>query len=363
MTEMKITPYLKLMIEKDASDLFFTPGAPAKMKLQGKMANVGQDVLSSEKVTDFVLDTMTQPQRDYFAKNLEIDFAIFLGEEGRFRVNAFTQRGQSAMVLRYIKADVPRLEDLMVPPVLKELIMHRRGIVLMVGGTGSGKSTTLAAMLNHRNENASGHILTIEDPIEFVHPHKKSLFNQREVGPDTHSYHKALKSALREAPDVVLIGEIRDRETMEAALELAGTGHLAVSTLHANNAYQALNRVVNMFPATLHRQLFMDLSLYLRAILSQRLVKTRDGKRRAAVEVMLNTPHVAELILNGQFDAVKTALEESSDSGMQSFDNALLALYKTEVITLEEALSHADSRANLEARVHFDDHMDRFGSL
>ena len=223
----------------------------------------------------------------------------------------------------------------------------------MVGGTGSGKSTTLAAMIHHRNITTGGHILTIEDPVEFIHPHKKSIVNQREVGIDTHSYAAALKSSLREAPDVVLIGEIRDRETMEAALELAGTGHLAVSTLHANNAYQALTRVINMFPQAFHPQLFMDLSLYLRAILSQRLVPSIDGKRRAAVEVMLNTPRIAELILKGEVDAVREALSESGEKGMQSFDTALFALYQEGAISLDDALNSADSRANLEAKVHF----------
>ncbi|MBF0143328.1 MAG: PilT/PilU family type 4a pilus ATPase [Magnetococcales bacterium] len=350
---MNITPYLKLMIEKGGSDLYFSPRSPPRMKLDGRMAAIGKDLLTAEAVKAAVFGILDEDQARFFEENLEIDFAISLGEEGRFRVNAFHQRNEAAMVLRYIKADVPNLDKLRVPEILKDLIMHKRGLLLMVGGTGSGKSTTLAAMIDHRNANQSGHILTIEDPIEFLHPHKKSLVNQREVGPDTHSYHNALKSALREAPDVILIGEIRDRETMEAALELAGTGHLAISTLHANNAYQAMNRIINMFPQNLHKQLFMDLSLYLRAILSQRLVVSVDGKRRAAVEVMVNTPHIAELVLAGQVDEIKTALEESSEKGMQSFDTALLQLFKEGAISQEEALNSADSRANLEARIHF----------
>jgi twitching motility protein PilU len=350
---MDITPYLKLMIEKEASDLYFTPGAAPKMKVDGKMASVGSDLLSKKQVAAAVLGILDSEQTGFFEKNLEIDFAISQGDAGRFRVNAFHQKGSPAMVLRYIRSQVPSVDALKVPEILKELILHKRGLLLMVGGTGSGKSTTLAAMIDHRNSSMGGHILTIEDPVEFYHPHKKSLINQRELGPDTHSYANALKSSLREAPDVILIGEIRNRETMEAALELAGTGHLCISTLHANNADQALTRIINMFPQASHRQLFMDLSLYLRAILSQRLVRSLDGKRRAAVEVMINTPHVAEQILKGDIDLVKEAIASSSEKGVQSFDTALLALYKEEAISLEEALNSADSRGNLEAKIHF----------
>ena len=350
---MKVTPYLKLMIEKGASDLYFTPGAPPKMKLDGKMASVGKDPLTPEQAKAAVLSLMDDDQTAYFKKNLEIDFAISLGDEGRFRINAFHQKNEPAMVLRYIRSKILTLDDLKVPEILKELIMNKRGLLLMVGGTGSGKSTTLAAMIDHRNATSGGHILTIEDPVEFIHPHKKSLINQREVGVDTHNYAAALKSSLREDPDVILVGEIRDRETMEAALELAGTGHLAVSTLHANNAYQALTRIINMFPQDLHKQLFMDMSLYLRAILSQRLVPSLDGKRRAAVEVMINTPHISELILKGEIDEIKEALAESGEKGQQSFDAALFTLYQEKAISMDEALNAADSRANLEAKIHF----------
>ncbi len=350
---MNVTPYLKLMIEKGASDLYLTTGATVKMKVDGRLASVGREILTPEVVKQAVLSIMDDSQAEFYRQNLEIDFAISLGEEGRFRVNAFHQKNQPAMVLRYIRSQIPTLEKLKVPPFLGDLIMHKRGLLLMVGGTGSGKSTTLAAMVDHRNSNAGGHILTIEDPVEFIHPHKKSIINQREVGVDTLSYAKALKSSLREAPDVILIGEIRDRETMEAAMELAGTGHLAISTLHANNAYQALTRIINMFPQALHKQLFMDLSLYLRAILSQRLVPSSDGKRRAAVEIMINTPHIAELILKGDIDAVKEALSSSTEQGMQSFDQALFNLYKEGAVTMEDALNSADSRANLEAKIHF----------
>lgn len=350
---MDITPYLQLMVQRKGSDLFFTAEAMPKMKVDGKLASVGKEALTEKAVAAAVKGIMDEAQRAFFEKNLEIDFAIALGDQGRFRVNAFHQRGSPAMVLRLISAEIPNIDQLKVPEVLKDLILSKRGLLLMVGATGSGKSTTLAAMLDHRNANASGHILTIEDPVEFVHPQKRSLVNQRELGPDTHSYANALKSSLREAPDVILIGEIRNRETMEAALELAGTGHLAISTLHANNAYQTLTRIVNMFPQNLHKQLFMDLSLYLRAIISQRLVRSVEGKRRAAVEVLTNTPMVAELILKGEVDLVKEALEGGGEKEMRSFDVALLELYREGAITLEEALNNADSRANLEARIHF----------
>ncbi|NGZ26962.1 MAG: PilT/PilU family type 4a pilus ATPase [Magnetococcales bacterium] len=350
---MNITPFLKLVIEKGGSDLYFTPGSPPRLKLDGKMVGIGKDHLTPEVTKAAIHGIMDEEQIRFFQQNLEIDFAIALGSEGRFRVNAFHQKGHPAMVLRYIRAKIPNLTELKVPPVLSELIMPKRGLLLMVGGTGSGKSTTLAAMIDHRNENAAGHILTIEDPVEFIHPHKKSLINQREIGVDTHSYAKALKSSLREAPDVILIGEIRERETMEAALELAGTGHLAISTLHANNAYLALNRIINMFPQVLHKQLFMDLSLYLVAIISQRLVPSVDGKRRAAVEVMVKTPFIADLILKGEIDAIKEAIESSGEKGMQSFDTALYNLYKEGAISMDDALNYADSRANLEAKIHF----------
>jgi twitching motility protein PilU len=296
---------------------------------------------------------MTQEQIDAFNDELEIDFAISEPGLGRFRVNVFHQRGNPAMVLRYITADMPRLDDLGLPDLLKDLMMMKRGMLLMVGATGSGKSTTLAAMINHRNQNKSGHILTIEDPIEFLHPNQKSIINQREVGQDSHSYENALKSSLREAPDVILIGEIRKRDTMEACIQLANTGHLSISTLHANNAYQALQRIVNLYPDDLRDQLYMDLSLTLRAIVSQRLVKRKDGKRCAAIEIMLNTPYISDLILKKRIDEVKEAMNQSSDRGMLTFDTSLYNLYKADVIELEEALVNTDSRTNLEAKINF----------
>ena len=351
---MDITPYLKLMVEKKASDLFFTVNSPVKIKIEGKATPVGKTVLTSELTKAAAFGIMNDQQIRSFEEKMECDFAIAMHDgSARFRVNVFRQRGEVGMVLRLIPSIIPTVDELGLPEILKEQILFKRGLILMVGATGSGKSTTLAAMLNHRNENMSGHILTIEDPVEFSHPNKKSIFNQREVGVDTLTYRNALKSSLREAPDVILIGEIRDRETMEAALELCNTGHLAVSTLHANNANQAMERVINLFPQDLHKQLFLDLSLNIRAVISQRLVTGIDGKRCAAIEILINTPHIAELILKGKIEELKEAMEESGAKGMQTFDMALFNLFKEERIELEEALGNADSRTNLEAKINF----------
>jgi len=351
---MDITPYLKLMIEKQASDLFFTVGAPVKIKIEGNVTSVGRTLLTADVVKSVAYTLMSDQQISQFEEAMDSDFAISLpGGGGRFRVHVFRQRGHVAVVLRLVPLEIPTIEGLGLPEILGDLIMHRRGLLLMVGATGSGKSTTLAAMLNHRNACMSGHILTIEDPVEFNHPNLRSIVNQREIGIDTLSYERALRAAVREAPDVILIGEIRDRETMDAALQLANTGHLAVSTLHANNAHQALERVINMFPQDQHKELFMDLALNLRAVLSQRLVPDVHGKRCAAMEVMVVTPHIAELVLTGQIDEVKQAMSESGARGMQTFDMALYQLYKDGHITLEEALNNADSRTNLEAKINF----------
>lgn len=350
---LKILPYLKLAVEKNASDIFFTNNAPAMLKIEGEMLAVGKTLMTNTLIHELVENILTPEQIKYLDENLEIDLATDAGGLGRFRVNVFTQRNSVAMVLRYVKAEIPTIERLGVPEVLKDLILLKRGMILMVGATGSGKSTTLAAMINHRNDNAAGHILTIEDPIEFIHPNKRSIINQREVGTDTESYARALKSSLREAPDAILIGEVRVRETMDAVIQLANTGHLAISTLHANNAYQALQRIVNLYPDELRDQLYMDLSMTLRAIVSQRLVRRKDGRRCAAMEVMINTPYIADLILNRRIEEVKEAMSTSSDRGMLTFDNSLFKLYSDGQIDLDEALNNADSRTNLEAKINF----------
>ena len=350
---MDIIPYLKLIVEKDASDIFLTVNTPFKIKIEGKATSVGKTVLTGELTKAAAYAIMNEKQIAQFEERLECDFAIALEDAARFRVNVFRQRGEVGMVLRRIPNKIPTIAELGVPGILSELIMNKRGLILMVGATGSGKSTTLAAMINHRNENMAGHILTIEDPVEFSHPNLKAIVNQREVGVDTQSYANALKASLREAPDVILIGEIRDRITMEAALELSNTGHLAISTLHANNSNQAMERVINMFPQDMHKQLFMDLSLNIRAVISQRLVLGVDGKRCAAIEILINTPHIQELILKGDIDEIKVAMAESGQKGMQTFDLALFNLYKEGRIELEEALNNADSRTNLEAKINF----------
>ncbi len=351
---MDITPYLHLLRDKNGSDLFFTVGAPVKIKIEGSINSVGKTQLTGELTKAAAYGVMNNRQIQTFEDTMECDFAIALPDKSaRFRVNVFRQRGEVSMVLRRIPAEIPDIASLGLPEILSELVMAKRGLVLMVGATGSGKSTTLAAMINERNRAMSGHILTIEDPVEFSHPNLKSIINQREVGVDTLSYRNVLKASLREAPDVILIGEIRDRETMEAALELCNTGHLAISTMHANNANQAMERVINLFPQDMHKQLFMDLSMNLRAVISQRLVKAADGKRCAAIEILVNTPHIADLILKGEVHSIKEAMEGSGQRGMQTFDMALHNLFKEERISLEEALSNADSRTNLEAKINF----------
>jgi len=346
-------PLFKLMVEKKASDLFFTSNAPIKIKIEGQIMPVNRQVLTPETVRQTAFALMTREQRQHFVHEWELDFAVAERGLGRFRVNVFMQRGFPAMVMRYISADMPRLETLGLPEVVGELALHKRGMVLMVGATGSGKSTTLAAMINHRNENASDHIITIEDPIEFLHTNKRSLVNQREVGLDTKSYARALRGVVRAAPDVILIGEVRDREGMEAAINLAGTGHLVLATLHANNCAESLDRIINMFPREQHNQIFLDLSQYLRAVMAQRLVMGKDGRRVAAVEIMMNTPHIATLIKKGDVVSIKEAIATSGDKVIQSFDASLHRLCQQGRITLEEALANADSRSNLEAKINF----------
>jgi twitching motility protein PilU len=346
-------PLFKLMVERKASDLFFTSNAPIKIKIEGQILSVNKQVLTPETVRQTAFALMTSEQREHFVAEWELDFAVSEPGLGRFRVNVFMQRSYPAMVMRYITADMPRLDSLGLPEVVSELTLLKRGLVLMVGATGSGKSTTLAAMLNFRNENSSDHIVTIEDPIEFLHTNKRSIVNQREVGLDTKSYARALRGVVRAAPDVILIGEIRDRDGMEAAINLSGTGHLVLATLHANNCAESLDRIINMFPREQHNQIFLDLSQYLRAIMAQRLVMGKDGRRVAGVEIMINTPHIGTLIKKGDVVSIKEAINASGDKSIQSFDVALHQLYKQGRISLEEALANADSRANLEAKINF----------
>ena len=346
-------PLFKLMVEKKASDLFFTSNAPIKIKIEGQILPVNRQGLTPETVKQTALAIMSPEQREYFTREFELDFAVSEPGLGRFRVNVFMQRGYPAMVMRYITADMPRLDALGLPEVCSDLVLLKRGLVLMVGATGSGKSTTLAAMINHRNENSSDHIVTIEDPIEFLHTNKRSIVNQREVGLDTKSYSRALRGVVRAAPDVILIGEIRDKEGMEAAINLAGTGHLVLATLHANNCAESLDRIINMFPREQHNQIFLDLSQYLRAIMAQRLIIGVDNRRLAALEVMINTPHIQTLVKKGDVVGIKEAIHASTERGIQSFDLALFNLYRAGRVPLEEALTNADSRANLEAKINF----------
>jgi len=350
---MNVKPLFKLMVDKKASDLFFTTYAPVMIKIDGKIMPVNQMELTPKMVRQAALELMNEDQLEAFTRELEIDFALSEPGLGRFRVNIFHQRGNVAMVLRFITPELPNLDELGMPEIIKDLVMLRRGLILMVGASGSGKSTTLAAMIDHRNKSAASHILSIEDPIEFLHSNQKSIVNQREVGLDTRSYARALRSAMREAPDVILIGEIRDRETMQAAIDLAGTGHLCIATLHANNSPETLDRVINMYPNDQHNQVLMDLGQYIRAIISQRLVRSKEGRRVAAVEIMLNTPHISEIILKGDISGVKQAFKDTNEPGMQSFDDALFQLYRNGTISMEEALSNADSRSNLEAKINF----------
>lgn len=351
-----INPFLQLAIDKKASDLYFTVNAPVMIRIEGETYAIGGETgekLTLETLEELSSSIMTPEQQATFRSVREVDFAIRYKTIGRFRVNVFRQRGSVAMVLRNI-GSVPEFDDLNLPEILKDLVLHKRGLILVCGATGSGKSTTLAAMLDHRNRNRRGHILTIEEPVEFMHQHKMSIINQREIGTDTRSYANALRSAMREAPDVVLIGEIRDRDTVEACLALSGTGHLAISTLHSNNAYQTLQRIISLFPEEMREQLYMDLSLNLRAIISQRLVRGVDGKRVAAVEILLNTPYVSDLILQGRIQSVKDAMNDAAHSqGMMTFDDSLYTLFEEGRIDREEALSNADSRDNLESKMSF----------
>ncbi len=342
---------LKLIVEKDGSDLYLSSGVQPSMKLQGKLVKVGQRVLTGADIEKIGHEIMNAEQAKAFELKPEMNLAIDEPEIGRFRVNIFRQRNDMALVIRVIKTELPDYKKLGLPENLTQLIMEKRGLIIFVGGTGSGKSTSLAALIDYRNRTHAGHIITIEDPIEFVHPHKKSIVNQREVGVDTDSYEDALENTLRQAPDVILIGEIRNRETMEHALAFAETGHLCLSTLHANNADQALDRIINFFPEDRHKQLYLDLSLNMRGLISQRLVPTVDGKRAAAIEILIGSPRVKDLIKDGKIHEIKEAMEGSEQYGMQTFDLALLALFADGKISEEEALKNADSPNNLRLKM------------
>ncbi len=346
---MDFKDYLKILASKDGSDLYFSTGAPACGKFQGVLKPLEKEALTQDRIREIAHEIMTDAQAKEFAECLEMNLAISEKGIGRFRVNIFKQRNDIAMVIRNIKTEIPNYKNLGLPDVLTKVIMEKRGLILFVGGTGSGKSTSLAALIDYRNTNAKegGHIITIEDPVEFVHRHKRCIVNQREVGVDTLSFHEALKNTLRQAPDVILIGEIRDRETMEHALAFAETGHLAISTLHANNANQALDRIINFFPEERRNQLLNDLSLNLKAFVSQRLVPTIDGKRCAAIEILLGTPTVQEMIKRGNVHEIKEIMEKSLNLGMQTFDRALYRLWDDGKISLDDALKNADSPNNL----------------
>lgn len=343
---------LTKVVEIGGSDLFITADFPPSVKHQGLMKPLGKQILSSDKTKLFAYSIMNDYQRDEFEREMECNFAINVPEVSRFRVNVFVQQQQVGMVIRTIAAEIPNFEKLKLPSTLKDVIMEKRGLVLVVGGTGSGKSTSLAAMIDYRNENSAGHIITVEDPVEYVHKHKKSMITHREVGVDTHSWHHALKNTLRQAPDVILIGEIRDTETMEHAIAFAETGHLCLGTLHANNANQTLDRIINFFPEERRQQLLMDLSSNMKAIISQRLIRTEDGKgRRAAVEIMLNTRLVADLILKGEMHELKAVMTKSREVGMQTFDQALFDLYSEGAISYDEAIRNADSANELRLQI------------
>ncbi|MEQ8485494.1 MAG: PilT/PilU family type 4a pilus ATPase [Pseudomonadales bacterium] len=346
-----IDQYLGVLARNDGSDLYLSTGAPPCGKFQGVLKPLTKTPYPPGEIEKIAHAIMDDEQREQFAREFEMNLAVSIHGVGRFRINIFKQRNEVSIVARNINTDIPRFEDLGLPGVLKDVVMMKRGLVLFVGGTGSGKSTSLAALIDHRNATSGGHIITIEDPVEFVHRHKKSLINQREVGVDTRSFHNALKNTLRQAPDVILIGEIRDRETMEHALQFAETGHLAISTLHANNANQALERIINLFPEERRPQLLLALAQNIRAIVSQRLVPTVDGKRCAAVEVLLGTKTIAEMILKSRLDEIKEVMEKSDNLGMQTFDSSLFELYSAGRISLEDALANADSANNLRLRI------------
>lgn len=352
---MDFEALLKLMVSKQASDLFITAGVAPSIKIHGKVVPVTQRALSPDKAREVVLSVMSEEQRKEFSTSHECNFAISAHGIGRFRVSAFQQRNQVGMVLRRIETNIPTTEELRLPPILNDVSMTKRGLVIMVGATGTGKSTSLAAMIGYRNRNSTGHIISIEDPIEFVHHHDRCIITQREVGIDTDTFEVALKNTLRQAPDVILIGEVRTRETMEYAIAFAETGHLCMCTLHANNANQAMDRILHFFPEDRRDQLLMDLSLNLKGIIAQQLIPTPDGKgRRAAIEVMLNTPLMSDHIRKGEVHLMKELISKSNEHGMQTFDQALFKLFNAGEITYEDALAHADSPNDLRLMIKLD---------
>jgi twitching motility protein PilU len=351
-TEKFVNDLLKLMVTKKASDLFITAGFPPAMKIDGKLTPVSSQTLNTQQTAEIARAVMNDKQAQEFKETRECNFAISMSTVGRFRVNAFIQRSATGLVFRVINTNIPKFEDLKLPPVLKEVMMAKRGLVIFVGGTGSGKSTSMAAMLGHRNESSYGHIITIEDPVEFIHGHKNCIVTQREVGVDTENWHAALKNTLRQAPDVIMIGEIRDRETMDYAIAFSETGHLCLATLHANSTNQALDRIINFFPEERRQQLLMDLSLNLRCIASQRLIPKVDGSGRvAAVEVLLHSPLISDLIYKGDVHAIKEIMAKSRELGMQTFDQALFELYEESQITYDDALRNADSVNDLRLKI------------
>ncbi|MEW6298301.1 MAG: PilT/PilU family type 4a pilus ATPase [Thermodesulfobacteriota bacterium] len=348
---MEFRDFLEVMVERNASDIYFTVHSPPMYRVEGITQPVGDHAFTPDELERLAASIMSERQWREFSEELEMNLALSYSGLSRFRVNVFRQRGSVGMVVRKINVEIPSMEELGLPPILQEIAMTKRGLILIVGATGSGKSTTLATMIDYRNTHAPGHIITVEDPIEFVHSHKQSIVNQREVGFDTHSFHEALKNAMRQAPDVILIGEIRDSTTMEAAITFADTGHLCLATLHSTNANQAFERIINFFPESRHAQIFLQLSLNLRAIVSQRLVRGVQGRRVPALEILLNTPRIRELIKKGEVDTLKEAMEQGAQEGCQTFDMALFDLYADGHIDLDQALSNADSVNNLRLKI------------
>jgi twitching motility protein PilU len=352
---MTVKELLQVMVKSGASDLYLTVDSPPMFRVEGITKPYGEAKLTSNQSEEIALTLMSEKQKAVFSEMMEMNLSLYYPEIGRFRVNMFRQKGFVGIVFRQIKLDIESLDDLNLPSILKDICLTKRGLVLLVGGTGTGKSTTLAAMIDYRNSNTPGHIVTIEDPVEFMHRHKKCIVTQREIGTDTLSYSEALKNTLRQAPDVILIGEVRDMETMEAAVAFAETGHLCFSTLHANNANQAIERIMNFFPPEKHNQLYFQLGLNLKAIISQRLIPTVDNKRAAAIEILIDTPRVKDLIMKRKIDVLKEAMSAGTREGMQTFDQAVFDIYKTGRISYENAIAYADSANDLRLRIKMDE--------